>query len=184
MRRLIIHPKDHTTDFLAALYEGWQDCEVYRGKLTSKEVNHAFHHCLPTTQIMLLGHGSDKGLYYRENSHKEGFDCVMVGHPHRHWLARRHNIVGIFCNADEFARAEGLHGLFTGMIISEMAEAKAYGICTTEEELHQENRKFAARLHMLLDSQIPLHEIPERMRAMDDRHSELTEFNYQRVFFV
>lgn len=184
MKRLIIHPKDHTTDFLEALYEGWPDCEIYRVKLTSKEVNQRFHHCSSATQIMLLGHGSDKGLFYREDSYEEGFDCVMVGHPHRHWLTKRHNIVGIFCNADEFARAEGLHGLFTGMIISEIEEAETYGIKTTEEELHMENIKFATRLRSLLDSQTPLHEIPERMRALDDSHSQLTEFNYQRVYYI
>ena len=59
MKRLVIHPQDHTTDFLTALYEGWSDITVYNDKLTSKEVNHLFHHCSPATQIMLIGHGSD-----------------------------------------------------------------------------------------------------------------------------
>ena len=31
---------------------------------------------------MLLGHGSDKGLFFRKNDSKEGFDKVIVGHPH------------------------------------------------------------------------------------------------------
>lgn len=184
MKRLIIHPKDHTTDFAKALYDGWADIEVHNERLTSREVNHLFHHCTPTTQIVLLGHGSDKGLFYREDSHQEGFDCVMVGHSHKHWLKNRHNIIGIFCNADLFAEAEGLHGLFTGMIISELHEAEMYNIRTTQEELDTENPKFISRLRQLLDEGCLLHEIPERMRQMDDVESELTVFNYNRLFYI
>lgn len=184
MRRLIIHPKDCTTAFLSALYEGWTDADVYSEELVSKRVKHLFHHCSPTTQIMLLGHGSHNGLLYREGSHSEGFDRVAVGHPHRHWLRNRHNIIGIFCNANLFAKAEDLHGLFTGMIISEMSEAEAECIETTEEEIERENHKFVTRLRSLLDNQVPLHEIPKRMMDMDDVHSPLTTFNYQRIYYM
>lgn len=184
MKRLIIHPKDHTTEFLTALYEGWSDSIVYNERLSSKEVNHLFHHCSPTDQIILLGHGSDKGLYYREDSHKEGFDCVMVGHPHRHWLQNRHNIIGVFCHADRFARTEGLHGLFTGMIISELSEALQYGIHTTEAELSDENEKFVVRLRQLFDEGCLLHEIPGKMQVLDDIQSELTKFNYSNIFYL
>lgn len=184
MKRLIIHPQDHTTDFLTALYEGWSDITVYTNKLTSKEMNHLFHHCSPAAQIMLLGHGSDKGLYYREDSHKEGFDNVIVGHPHRHWLQNRHNIVGIFCNADLFAKSEGLHGLYTGMIISELSEAEQYNIHTSEDELSYENVKFVSRLRQLLDEGSLLYEIPDRMLALDDSQSELTKFNYANIFYL
>lgn len=184
MKRLVIHPRDHTTNFLTTLYAGWSDLTVYNEKLTSKEVNHLFHHCPPTSQIFLLGHGSDKGLFYREDSHREGFDCVMVGHPHRHWLQNRHNIVGIFCHADLFAKAEGLHGLYTGMIVSELSEAVQYGIHTTEAELSLENVKFITRLRKLLDEGCLLHEIPERMIALDDAHSELTKFNYGNILYL
>lgn len=172
MKRLIIHPKDHTTAFASALYEGWADADVHNEKLTSKEVNHLFHHCLPTTQIFLLGHGSDKGLYYREDSRIEGFDNVIVGHPHRHWLLNRHNILGIFCHADLFAKAEGLHGLYTGMIISELSEVEQYGIHTTEAELSCENVKFVTRLRYLLDEGCLLHEVPDRLFALDDTQSD------------
>jgi len=179
MKRLIIHPKDHTTAFASALYEGWADADVHNEKLTSKEVNHLFHHCSLATQIILLGHGSDKGLYYREDSHS-----VMVGHAHKHWLKNRHNIIGIFCNADLFAKTEGLHGLFAGMIISEMSEAVQYGIETSEEELTLENIKFIKRLRQLFDESCLLHEIPDRMLALDDIHSELTKFNYANLFYL
>ena len=65
----------------------------------------------------MLGHGSDRGLFFREDDSKDVFDRIVVGNPHAFQL-RRHggNIVAVVCNADLFARAEGLHGLFTWMI--------------------------------------------------------------------
>lgn len=180
MKRLVIHPKDCTTEFLRAVYEGAGECEVYDGRLTGKRVRQLFHHCPETTQIMLLGHGSPLGLYWREG---DAFECY-IGHPHTHYLKMHRNMVGIFCYADEFARAERLHGLFSGMIISELHEAEEQGVRSSEEEVRRENAKFAARLRALLDEGCPLSEIPLRMRQMDDVHSELTEFNYRNLFYL
>ena len=90
--------------------------------------------------------------------------------------------MAVWCNADQFARAEGLHGLFTGMIVSELSEAQLYQIETTQEELDRENVKLAMRLRALLDERIPLCEIPDRMRAMDDAHTPLTMFNYNNFY--
>ena len=74
MKRLIIHPQDRTTDFLKNIYDGWEDSEIHTEKLTSKEVKQLFHHSPTTSQIMLLGHGSYKGLFYREDDTKSLFD--------------------------------------------------------------------------------------------------------------
>lgn len=79
---------------------------------------------------------------------------------------------------------EHLHRLFTGMIISELSEAVAEGIETTEEEIERENHKFVSRLRSLLNDEIPLCEIPMRMLALDDIHSPLTRFNYQRIYYM
>ena len=134
---------------------------------------------------MLLGHGSDRGLFYRNDDTADDFDGIIVGHPHAYYL-RNHggNIVAVWCNADLFARAEGLHGLFTGMIVSELGEASLYGIATTQEELDRENVKLARRLRALLDERIPLSDIPERMLAMDDAHTPLTTFNYRNFRYL
>ena len=91
-------------------------------------------------------------------------------------------IPGLF--ADQFARAEGLHGLFTGMIVSELNEALLYQVETTQEELDRENVKLARRLRALLDERVPLSEIPKRMLAMDDVHSPLTTFNYKNFHYL
>lgn len=181
---LVIHPKDKTTAMLSALYDGLE-AKVIDSNCTTKEMEHLLHHVSTQERIMLLGHGSEKGLFFRFDDSKDGFDKIIVGHPHAFHL-RRHggNIVAVWCNADLFARAEGLHGLFSGMIVSEMSEALLYKVETTQEELDRENVKLAHRLRALLDERVPLSEIPHRMLAMDDVHSPLTTFNYNSFFYL
>ena len=175
----MIHPNDKTTAMLSALYDELE-AQVVEDYRTTKEMGRLLHHVSTQERIMLLGHGSDKGLFFRADDSKDEFDKIIVGHSHAYHL-RKHggNIVAIWCNADQFARAEGLHGLFTGMIVSELNEALLYQVETTQEELDRENVKLARRLRALLDERIPLNEIPKRMLAMDDVHSPLTTFNYK-----
>lgn len=181
---LVIHPKDKTTAMLSALYDGL-NVHVVNGDCSNKEMGRFLHRVPSRERIMLLGHGSNKGLFFRADDSKDEFDRIIVGHAHAYHL-RKHgsNIVAVWCNADLFARAEGLHGLFTGMIISELNEALQYDVVTTQEELETENVKLAQRLRTLLDEDIPLNEIPKRMMAMDDVHSPLTTFNYGNFYYL
>ena len=136
-------------------------------------------------RILLLGHGSDRGLFSRKNDSEAVFDRFVINHSHAYYF-RKHggNIVALWCHADLFARKQGLHGLFSGMIVSEMNEALAYGIETTQEELDCENIKLAKRLRFLLDEDIPLMDVPVRMLELDDVHSSLTNFNYKNFFYL
>ena len=181
---LVIHPKDKTTAMLSAIYDGLE-AQVVDDNRSTKEMGHLLHHVSTQERIMLLGHGSDKGLFFRKDDRKDEFDKIIVGHSHAYHL-RKHggNIVAVWCNADQFARAEGLHGLFSGMIVSEISEAQLYKIETTQEELDSENVKLARRLRTLLDERIPLSEIPKRLLAMDNVHSPLTTFNYKNFYYL
>lgn len=181
---LVVHPTDRTTAMLSALYDG-TGARVVSTYCTGSEMGRLLHHVSSQERVMLLGHGSDRGLFYRNDDTADGFDGIIVGHPHAYHL-RNHggNIVAVWCNADLFARAEGLHGLFTGMIVSELGEASLYGIATTQEELDRENVKLARCLRALLDERIPLSDIPERMLAMDDAHTPLTTFNYRNFRYL
>ena len=180
---LVIHPKDKTTAMLSALYDGLE-AQVVIDYRTTKEMGRLLHHVSTQDCIMLLGHGSDKGLFFREDDSKNEFDKIIVGHSHRYHLHNHgSNIVAVWCNADQFARAEGLHGLFSGMIVSELNEALLYQVETAQEELDRENVKLVRRLRALLDAGIPLSEIPKRMLAMDDVLSPLTTFNYKNFFY-
>ncbi len=182
---LIIHPKDKTTAVLSLLYKEVEHANVLDQSSTNAEIKHRLNHVNPAERIMLLGHGSAQGLFSRDDESRDEFDCLIISHPHAYYL-RRHggNIVAIWCNADLFARSEGLHGLFSGMIISELSEALLYDIPTTQEELDIEIPKLFARLRQLLDMRLPLSEIPQRIQEMDDTHSPLTEFNYNRFYYL
>ena len=181
---LVIHPTDKTTAMLSILYEGLE-ARVIESDCSNKEMRHLLRHTSPSERIMLLGHGSDKGLYYRKNDKEEDFDGIIVGHPHAYYL-RKHcgGIIGIWCHAMEFAKKEGLHGLFSGMIISEMSEAEEHGVITDKDSMDQTNRIMFTQLRRLLDDGTPLHEIPERLKALDTTQSELSRFNYERFYFM
>ena len=109
----------------------------------------------------------------------------IVGHPQAYQL-RRHgsNMIGIWCHAVEFAKAEGLHGLFSGMIISEMSEAEENGIATTQDESRSANRTMFCQLRKLIEEDTPWHEIPTRMKEMDNEHTTLSEFNYNNFYYL
>ena len=184
MIMLVIHPTDRTTEMLSILYEGLE-ARLIEADCSNKEMGHLLHHTSPSERIMLLGHGSDKGLFFRKSDEEEDFDGIIVGHPQAYYL-RKHcgGIIGIWCHAMEFAKKEGLHGLFSGMIISEMSEAEEYGVTTDKESMDRTNRLMFTQLRRLLDNGTPLHEIPERLKALDTTQSDLSRFNYERFYYV
>ena len=72
---LVTHPKDKTTAMLSALYDGLE-AQVVIDYLTTKEMRRLLHHVSTQERIMLLGHGSDKGLFFRKDDSKDKFDKV------------------------------------------------------------------------------------------------------------
>lgn len=181
---LVIHPEDRTTDVLKILYEGL-DAQVIVDDCSRPVIDHLLKHASTRERVMLLGHGSDKGLFFRRDDTKNEFDKVIVGHRNNYML-RRHdgNIIGIWCHANLFAQSEGLHGLFSGMMISEVSEAEEYGIVATHEEILASNKVMFGKLRRLLDEKVPLHEIPARMKAWDEEHTPLSEFNYSNFHYM
>lgn len=181
---LVIHPIDRTTEVLKMLYAGL-DARVVSDDCSNKEMDHLLKHTSTQERVMLLGHGSDKGLFFRRDDTKNEFDKVIVAHRNNYML-RRHdgNIIGIWCHANLFAQAEGLHGLFSGMMISEESEAEEYGIAATHEEILASNKVMFGKLRRLLDEHVPLHEIPARMRALDNEHTPLSEFDYGNFHYM
>lgn len=181
---LVIHPKDKTIAMLSVLYVGLS-ATVIEDNRTSKEVRHLLHHASSQERVMLLGHGTENGLFFREDDSRKEFDRIIVGHSQAYHL-RKHggNLIGIWCHADEFARKEGLHGLFSGMIISEAEEAEEYGINASQCIINKENDVMFGKLRGLLDEGLPLHEIPARMKALNEEQTPITDFNYGHFFYI
>lgn len=169
---------------LSTLYEG-QEARVVDDYRSGREIGHLLHHVSSQERVMLLGHGCEKGLFFRKDDENEVFDNIIVGHQHAYHL-RRHggNLIGIWCHADQYARKEGLHGLFSGMIVSDKWEAQEYGIITLQHHIEESCGVMFAKLRKLLDDGIPLHEIPEIMKGLDDEHTSLTRFNYGNFYYL
>ena len=90
--------------------------------------------------------------------------------------------IGIWCYANLFAEQYNLHGLFLGMIISELQEAIDNGITTSKEKIDVEMVKFIQRLRDCIDQYRPK-DTPMRMKDLDDVQSELTTFNYSNLYY-
>ena len=179
----VVHPKDKTTAVLAHLYAGCE-ARIVDQHHTNKEVRHFLNHAHPFEYLMLLGHGSDKGLFSRSDDGMADFDRIIVNKHHAFYLKRQHLLIGIWCHARTFAEEQHLRGLFSGMFISELSEAAEYGVSTCQEELDVELDKFVRRLRGLLDERVHFSDIPAKLRAMDDVRSPLTTFNYNSIFFI
>ena len=175
---LVIHPSDKTTDFLRPLYADRKEVKCVTGRESRNELGSLIYHLRPGEPVMLLGHGNESGLFRLE---EDGEYHLYVGHAMSYAL-RRHPVIGIWCHADRFARKEHLHGLFSGMIVSEMKEAQEYGIACSQEELDRENVNLAVRLRALLDEDVPFPQMPARLAAMDTARTQLTRFNYDNLY--
>ena len=128
----------------------------------------------------MLGHGNKFGLFSVPD--KDGvYRRFMVDGRYVQFL-RDKTCIGIWCYANLFAEQYNLHGLFSGMIISELQEAIDYGITATKEEIDVEMVKFTQRLKDCIE-RYELQEIPQRMSALDDVQSQLTTFNYSNLYY-
>ncbi|MCH5174532.1 MAG: hypothetical protein J1F40_01425 [Prevotellaceae bacterium] len=130
--------------------------------------------------IVMLGHGNEYGLFSKPSKNGK-YERFMITDRHVQFLWDK-TCIGIWCHANQFAKRYGLHGLFSGMIISELQEAIEQGIPATEDEIYKERERFALRLKNCIEA-YSLEEIPARMKSLDDTQSELTRFNYSNLYY-
>ncbi len=175
---IVVHANDPTTRVLGLLYEQREDVVTH---ITEKATNGAVRRALRADDtLMMLGHGNRYGLFSKPNG-KGVFERRLVDHRHVMFL-RGKTCIGIWCHADEFAYKYKLHGLFSGMIISELQEAIDNKIPATKEEIDAEMEKFTLRLKYCIEN-YPLEEVPQRMLDLDDTKSVLTRFNYGNLVY-
>ena len=130
--------------------------------------------------IMMLGHGNEYGLFSKSDKNGD-YRRFLITDRHVQFL-RDKKCIGIWCYANKFAEKYRLHGLFTGMIISELQEAIDLGVPATKDEINKEMEKFTIRLKDCVET-YGLEQTPLRMREMDDVQSELTKFNYGNLYY-
>lgn len=131
--------------------------------------------------VYLLGHGTDYGLLSRPNIEKD-FDRFLIEGKHVQFLKDK-TCIGIFCFANKFALKYKLHGLFSGMIISEVEEANDYIQYFPEnEEVSKCNEQFVSSLKYCLDN-YSLKDIPEKMKERCPNDNPINLYNFNSIYF-
>jgi hypothetical protein len=137
MTTLIIHPDDRSTDFLRPIYRDLKHKTVITGPIT-RDGLHAL--IKAHDRIIGLGHGSPSGLF---NMSSNGFGSYVLGASEVEVL-RGKELVSIWCHANQFMERHKLNGLYSGMFISEVSEARYYGLNeVTQADVNESNDAFA-----------------------------------------
>ena len=176
---IVIHPKDRTTSFLRAIYAGEKKNTLIDETWSNRRIREAIGTAPPSEKIMMLGHGYGGGLFAPMGDNQFGRLIVDGGLV---YLLREKTCIGIWCHANEFAEKYGLSGLFTGMIISEKQEADNLGVDVEGEDMALNNNQFASDMEFCL-RKYSLDLIPDKMKVLQDFHSELKDFNYNNIFY-
>ena len=174
----VIHATDPTTQVLSLLYQQREDVRMLiTERNTSSDVQRAIR---SDDVVMMLGHGNEYGLFSKPDKNGE-YRRFLITDKHVQFL-RDKSCIGIWCYANKFAEKYKLHGLFSGMIISELQEAIDLGVAATKEEIDKEMEKFTIRLKDCIET-YGLEQTPFRMKEYDDVQSELTKFNYSNLYY-
>jgi len=174
----IIHANDPTTQVLSLLYQQREDVRML---ITERNNSSDVQRAIRTDDvIMMLGHGNEYGLFSKPEKNGD-YKRFLITDKHVQFL-RGKTCIGIWCHANLFAERYGLHGLFSGMIISELQEAVDYNIEVTKDMIDKEMEKFTIRLKDCIET-YGLEQTPMRMKELDDVQSELTKFNYRELYY-
>jgi len=137
MTTLIIHPDDRSTDFLHPIYRDLRYKTVITGPIT-RDGLHALIRA--HDRIIGLGHGSPSGLFSMSSG---GFGSYILGAQEVEVL-RGKELVGVWCHCNQFMERHKLNGIYSGMFISEVSEARYYGLNeVTQAEVNESNEAFA-----------------------------------------
>lgn len=174
----VIHAADPTTQVLSLLYQQREDVRMLiTERNTSSDVQRAIR---ADNAIMMLGHGNEYGLFSKPEKNGD-YRRFLITDRHVQFL-RDKTCIGIWCYAKKFAEKYKLHGLFSGMIISELQEAIDLGVPATKDEINREMEKFTIRLKACVEN-YGLEQIPLQMKESDDVQSALTKFNYGNLYY-
>lgn len=139
-QKLVIHPRDPSTVFLNKVYENLDLDEVtlVQGHVSKNQLRGLID---AHDQIMMMGHGTGAGLL--SVGQFPGAPLYIIDDSFAPLLAEKSNSVFIWCNADQFVSHHNLRGFYTGMFVSEVAEASLMGLgSTTQREIDESNSTF------------------------------------------
>jgi hypothetical protein len=178
MSFLIIHPADESTDFLKSVYAQLENATLITGSLNNKQISQALQE---TERPILLGHGLPTGLLSVDQFYED--NLTVVNSEHVKYLRGKERAIYIWCHANIFVEKHQLRGFYTGMFISEMAEARYYNVEATEAQIAFSNALFAEsvgkNIHLL--PQDLLHEVLKNYGAYRN-DIPVIDYNIQRLY--
>ena len=122
MKTLVIHPSDRSTDFLKIIYED-KDYDVltdFRNCISIGGKQRLINTMKKYDRIIMMGHGTPSGLLNVVDGRFVGY----VIDDNFTKILKEKETISIWCNSDKFFAPRHIKGFHTGMIISEVAEAR------------------------------------------------------------
>lgn len=182
MKTAIIHDfkYDPSIEFLCRLYESGDRTSILNSDISRSVIHREIQN---SDKIIMLGHGTEHGLFGRYNKETCIADRLLIESRTVQFL-RDKICIGIWCFANNFAGIYELRGLFSGMIISEIAEAQMFlnGHTPTQENVDRCNRQFVESLRLCLDN-YELSEIPEKMKSLCPDDDPINVFNFNSLYY-
>jgi hypothetical protein len=100
-------------------------------------------------------------------------------------LLRNKTIIGIWCNASNFADRYDLTGFFTSMFISNTQELIDCGFQTfdnCDEVIRVQNQIFASRINQLLSTNTPSRDWATILSDSLDNEERYVYYNYEAMY--
>jgi hypothetical protein len=170
MKTLVIHPDDRSTDFLKEIYLGKGYDVITRWGISDQALTSMVE---THDRIMMMGHGSPNGLI--------GFGHIFMN-PKFIKLLQTKDTVCIWCNADKYVIPHNIRGFYTGMFISEVGEAKYFGIKVGQEVINYSNELFAQEMRRCVNLGDPKL-ICEGIKSVYVGDSPVFQFNNDRLYY-
>jgi 23S rRNA U2552 (ribose-2'-O)-methylase RlmE/FtsJ len=184
---LVVHPDDRTTDFLDPCY-----ADLSARVLTSqRDMFNLRENMRQHERIIMMGHGSPGGLMMpvgtiygvdEVDGELKKYSTYNLGASFVDILKTK-PIVAVWCNADKFVVPHDLHGIYTGMVISEMCEANYCNVhkCNVRD-LEESNTLFTIALKEAIKLQSP-DSVRVFKEIYNNPKNEIMNYNRQRFYY-
>lgn len=179
-KSLVIHPEDHTTDFLKPIYSTVKNKTILTRNSDEESIKNQI---LASERVMMMGHGTPSGLL-----HVGKFTSptpFVIDDRYLTELQQKTNSIFIWCNADEFVEKNDLKGFYTGMFISEVGEAIYCGLGNvTQETINESNYLFSKLVSDVINEDAhKIHPyVASNYKKITFKNS-VALYNYNRLYF-
>ena len=169
IKTLVIHPTDSSTDFLNVIYVDLE-CTVIRQDIPDSELRDLIK---SHDRIIMLGHGWQHGLF--------GHNKIIINSTHVDLLKSK-KLVGIWCYANRFFEPNGLTGIYSDMIISEIMEAVVFDVRCSPEDIKESNEQFALAIRDSIVADFPVETFKSQYRSDENPVINWNQDNFYHAY--